>query len=302
MTWRGYVIIIEVIVGLLIMAAALYLVLDARSTTTKEVSVVPVATSTESVVTPSTKPAEATVIGNSVQGNPIHVHTFGTGTKHVLLVGGTHGGYEWNSVLLAYEMIDYFTNTPDVIPVDVQVSIIPVLNPDGLAVVTGTTGRFALENVTNWNSDGRGRFNANGVDLNRNFDCNWSDTSSWRGTIVNTGTGPFSEPEASALREYIEANNPTAAVFWHSIAGNVYASECNEGVLPVTLDIMNAYATAGSYGAVPVFDAYPITGDVEGWLASLGIPAITVELETRDSIEWNRNLAGTKAILNYFSN
>ncbi|MCA9360408.1 hypothetical protein KC730_00785, partial [Candidatus Kaiserbacteria bacterium] len=73
---------------------------------------------------------------------------------------------------------------------------------------------------------------------------------------------------------------------------NVYASECENGVLPETLTLMNAYSVAGNYGAVPVFDAYPITGDAEGWLASIGIPAVTVELEGRTSIEWTRNLAG----------
>jgi hypothetical protein len=60
---------------------------------------------------------------------------------------------------------------------------------------------------------------------------------------------------------------------------------------------MTAYAKAGGYGAVPSFDAYPITGDAEGWLASIGIPAITVELETRTSIEWTRNLGGRERYL-----
>ena len=51
------------------------------------------------------------------------------------------------------------------------------------------------------------------------------------------------------------------------------------------------------YNAVPVFDAYHITGDAEGGLASLDIPAVTVELIERDSIEWARNLAGTQAVI-----
>ena len=65
---------------------------------------------------------------------------------------------------------------------------------------------------------------------------------------------------------------------------------------------MNAYANAAGYGAVPAFTAYPITGDAEGWLASIGIPAITVELKTYQSIEWAQNLAGVNAILSHFGN
>jgi hypothetical protein len=85
------------------------------------------------------------------------------------------------------------------------------------------------------------------------------------------------------------------------VANNVYGSECENGILPGTLALMNVYADAGNYGKVPKFDAYPITGDVEGWLASIDIPAVTVELETRNSIEWERNLAGTIASIELFS-
>lgn len=228
------------------------------------------------------------VIGSSVEGRDITAHTFGTGTTSLLFVGGVHGGYEANSVRLADSMIEHLHANPDMIPKNVTVHIIPVLNPDGYALPATA-------------SDQARRFNANGVDLNRNFDCKWAPESSWRGQTVSAGTAPFSEPEAAALRDYILTTNPTAAVFWHSIANNVYGSECEAGILPDTLALMNAYADAGNYGKVPKFDAYPITGDVEGWLASLGIPAVTVELETRDSIEWQRNLAGTVATLELFS-
>ena len=96
------------------------------------------------------------------------------------------------------------------------------------------------------------------------------------------------------------ANNPTAVVFWHSAAGNVYGSECEAGPLPETLAIMNIYAEAAGYGAVPAFTSYPITGDAEGWLASIDIPAITVELTTHETIELEKNIAGVDALLDYY--
>ena len=89
-------------------------------------------------------------------------------------------------------------------------------------------------------------------------------------------------------------------VFLHSKSGAVYASECNNGILPKTLEIMNAYARAAGYRAINVFDAYKITGDAEGWLASIGIPAITVELTTHETVEWERNLSGIKALFEYY--
>jgi len=228
------------------------------------------------------------IIGTSVEGRDITTHTFGTGETDLLFVGGVHGGYEANSVRLADAMIEHLHANADLIPDDITVHIIPVLNPDGYALPATA-------------SDQSRRFNANGVDLNRNFDCKWAPESSWRGQTVSAGTAPFSEPEAAALRDYVLATNPSAAVFWHSVANNVYGSECENGILPGTLALMNVYADAGNYGKVPKFDAYPITGDVEGWLASIDIPAVTVELETRNSIEWERNLAGTIASIELFS-
>jgi predicted deacylase len=243
------------------------------------------------------------VIGTSVQGREIEGYTYGTGATHLLFVGGMHGGYEWNSVLLAYTMIDEIETGLMTIPDNITVTIIPVLNPDGLYEVIGTEGYFTLVDVP---ADiayetGSGRFNANGVDLNRNFDCKWKPESTWRNQVVSAGTAAFSEPEARTLQELVENISPASVVFWHSQANTVYASECTEGVLPKTIDLMNAYATAANYNSVESFDAYPVSGDAEGWLASIGIPAITVELETRTSAEWERNRAGVMAMFSEYS-
>ena len=52
---------------------------------------------------------------------------------------------------------------------------------------------------------------------------------------------------------------------------------------------MNTYATAANYGAIPIFDSYTVRGAAEDWLASLNIPTISVELETRTESEYERN-------------
>jgi len=238
-------------------------------------------------------------IGQSVEGNPIEAYTFGNGDTHLLFVGGMHGGYEWNSVLLAYQMIDHLEANPEILETEQKVTIIPDLNPDGTFLATSKVGRFATSDIIDPNTRlASGRFNANGVDLNRNFACKWSRESTWRGATVSAGSAPFSEPEAVALRDFVLANSPDAVLFWHSQANNVYASECEAGILPETLALMSTYAKASGYGEVPKFDAYPITGDAEGWLASIGIPAVTVELKGYQTTEWAKNLAGTMAVLN----
>lgn len=241
------------------------------------------------------------VIGKSVEGRDIGLYKFGNGEKNIAFIGGIHGGYEWNSVFLAYKFVDYFSQYPEVIPENLTINIIPSSNPDGLFKVTGKNGRFDVADVSlSKNILEEARFNANGVDLNRNFACNWKPESTWRSQVVSAGDSAFSEPEAKTIKSFVDVAKPEAVVFWHSQANTVYASQCNDVTLPKTLEIMSKYAAASGYNSVPYFDAYEITGAAEDWLSTLGIPAITVELKTHESIDWDQNLAGVKAMLEMF--
>ena len=258
---------------------------------------------TPPVVVPKKSEPVGEIIGRSVEGRAITAYRYGTGTgAELVFVGGMHGGYEWNSVLLAYTFMDYLSANPEVIPPNLAIMVIPAVNPDGVYKVTGKEGRFDITDVaTDKEVLASGRFNANAVDLNRNFDCKWKPEAMWQQKTVSAGTAPFSEPEAAAIRDFALNNKPAAFIFWHSKANVVYASECEKGILPETLDVMNAYAQASGYRAVKAFDSYAITGDAEGWLASIGIPAITVELSTHETIEWEKNLAGIKALFEYYN-
>lgn len=241
------------------------------------------------------------IIGKSVEGREIEAFIYGKGETHLLFVGGIHGGYEWNSVLLAYQFMDYLEKNPEIIPNNLTIEVIPSANPDGVFKVIGKEGHFSLTDVpTTEQVSGNGRFNANEVDLNRNFDCNWKPESTWRSKTVSAGLKTFSEPETVAIRDFVSKTTPVAVIFWHSQSNAVYASACNSGILPVTLDLMNAYSEASGYTAIKTFDQYSITGDAEGWLASINVPAITVELKTHNTIEWEENLAGIKAIFGYY--
>ncbi len=241
------------------------------------------------------------VIGRSVDGRDIDSYTYGSGEKRLLLVGGIHGGYEWNSVSLVYLFKDYLDANPEIVPKNITVTVIPSANPDGVFRVTGKEGRFDISDVSKDKKVlASGRFNANEVDLNRNFDCKWQPKSTWQQKTVSAGTKPFSEPESEALRSFISENNPSAVIFWHSQSNGVYASQCERGILPGTLEIMNVYSSASGYPAIKTFDAYVTTGAIEDWLASINIPAVTVELSTHETLEWEKNLAGIKAILQYY--
>ena len=244
-----------------------------------------------------------TVIGTSVDGNPIIAYHFGNGGTEILFVGGIHGGYEWNTTLLAYQLINALKANPSLIPTNEKVTVIPVLNPDGLdKVVATTTGNFTVANVSKSQSTVvAGRFNANNVDLNRNFDCDWQSTGVWQKTPVNGGSAVFSEPESQAIRNYVEANKITAAIVWYSSAGGVYSSSCHNGVSTDTKTLTSTYASGAGYPTYESFDFYATTGDMVNWLAKLNIPAISVILTNHTDTEWVRNQAGINAVLKYYS-
>jgi predicted deacylase len=44
---------------------------------------------------------------------PLEVYRFGNGEPAYMIIAGIHGGYEWNTVELAYELIDLLIKEPE---------------------------------------------------------------------------------------------------------------------------------------------------------------------------------------------
>lgn len=295
--------IITIIIVILAIVAVYFIGKKSSNDTTPTPT--PVTTNTNTPATATSTPPAAdtskTVIGSSIEGRDIAAYHYGRGNTELLFIGGIHGGYGWNTALVAYQLSDYLKANPDIIPEDVKVTVIPVLNPDGLYKTVGTTtGNFTKEDAAI--NTVPGRFNARTVDLNRNFDCDWKSNGVWQSKTVSGGTAAFSEPESQAIRDYVEAKDPAAVVVWYSSAGGVFASNCHGGVLSETTEIMKAYADASGYPAHSSFDFYATTGDLTNWLAKNITPAISVLLTNHTDTEWTKNLAGVKALLTFYSN
>ena len=243
---------------------------------------------------PPTASFTTQIIGYSVQARPLTDYQFGRGPDQIVLVGGIHGGYEWNTILLAYQAIDYFNTHSEAVPRSVTLHIIPAANPDGQFLVTGRDGRFSWLDVAA--NSFPGRFNGNNVDLNRNWDCNWVETAVWRDQPIYGGPAPFSEPESQALRDFLVGLNPAAVIFWHSAANGVYAASCPDLYWP-SYTLATLYGQAAGYPVYESFTSYEVTGDAGDWLALQGIPSISVELINHESMDWPQNLGGITAVL-----
>jgi predicted deacylase len=212
-------------------------------------------------------------IGTSVRGRPLTAYKFGSGSSTILYMGAMHGS-EGNSKQLMTEWIAELNRSPERIPAGRSLVIIPSVNPDGVAANT--------------------RFNANNVDLNRNFPANdWKSvvtTPSSKQPTPAGGPAPLSEPESQAVARYIGQISPILVMSFHSKAAVVEANEAGSSV-----SIANAYASRSHYRAVPKSQSAPIfqydtTGAMEDWLRDKsGRAAIVVELASSTSSEFSRN-------------
>ncbi|MEM7336001.1 MAG: M14 family zinc carboxypeptidase, partial [Chloroflexota bacterium] len=169
----------------------------------------------------------------------------------------------------------------------VTLHIIPDLNPDSPNDIGLRTGRY----------------NANGVDLNRNWDCHHVQDPLVGGDRVpgKGGPEPFSEPETESLNNYIFEIEPAAVVFWMASfpEGAISPGGCWE---PTTVsgDLATLYSNATNYVYEADYQAavgFDINGDVSNYLDSQGFPAIAVLL--RDFIEpdFQRNLMAVRSVL-----
>ena len=128
--------------------------------------------------------AQIVQLGRSEEGRPIwalRIRASGTPTLGWRILGDHHGDEPSSGVLalsVAEHILDRYGNDPEVTElVDAdEIWIAPMVNPDGVIQ--------------------RSRYNANGVDLNRNYSHEWSASE------FRAGSGPFSEAEPRAIRAH----------------------------------------------------------------------------------------------------
>ena len=301
--------IIAILIIILISFGAFYFIQkDSNEITAENKNENIVENTEDEIVDDVSKNKTETIIGKSVENKDIVAYHFSSEKEgaeidtKVLFIGGIHGGYSWNTSLVAYEMISYLKDNNEKIPANVEVTIIPSMNIDGLSKVVDTNGSFSKSDVKATEAEKvEARFNANNVDLNRNFDCQWQEKSTWQNKEVSGGSSAFSEPESKAIESYVNSYGPDAVVVWYSAGGGVFASSCNNGVLDETKTLTNLYAKASGYKAYESFNFYEITGDMVNWLAKKNIPAISVLMTSHTDTEWSKNLRGIEAILNHYA-
>ncbi len=225
-------------------------------------------------------------IGYSEGRRPIEIYRFGTGEKERLIVAGIHGGNEYNTTLLAYELIEYIDENPDVIPDVITLYILPSLNPDGAARGRGIDARL----------------NESGVDLNRNWPFNWQEEwpeyGCWYELPASAGPYPASEPETVSLMTFILFHDIEALISYHSAALGIFAGGVPD--FPPSLSLAEAVAAVSDYPYPPIDTGCAYTGNLSDWAASQGIAAVDIELTDHAHTDFWQNVRILKTFLKWF--
>jgi murein peptide amidase A len=141
------------------------------------------------------KPALGTrlLVGHSVHGHPIRARVVGdpAATTRVLVVGCIHGNEKAGEAVTRRLR----SVTP---PAGTAIWLLDEANPDGCAAHT--------------------RYNARGVDLNRNAPWHWRTLPRPGGGMPYSGPRALSEPESRAIRRLVRRLHPAVTIWYHQHA------------------------------------------------------------------------------------
>lgn len=127
-------------------------------------------------------------------------------TQTILTTFALHGfedAYAGDGQLLvdiAELVIKHYSDQPELLQFT-RLIVVPCVNPDG---VYASARKLGL-----------GRYNTQGIDLNRDFDYNWSYIAGNKASPSSTGDKPFSGTESIVLRELVLKEDPDIVLDFH---------------------------------------------------------------------------------------
>lgn len=225
------------------------------------------------------------VFGCSWLGRSLHALHLGSGRQSVLLAGAVHGMEHLTTDLLMRYTQELLKEP--ILPC--QVTIVPMVNPDGVAIETGgiaQAGRFAplVRRVSKgdthcWQANGRG------VDLNHNFDAGWQDLRQREIAAGITepaptrfgGYYPESEPESHGLAQLCRREQFSMAAVLHSQGEEIYW-KYGKHTPRCSLEIAHAMEAVSGY-RVAEPEGLAVGGGMKDWfLEEFHRPAFTIEV------------------------
>lgn len=185
-----------------------------------------------------TEGVEMFSIGESVMEKKIYCITYGKGEKK-LFVNGAHHGLEYitSAFLMRFlrELAFAVENCEDMLGYDakrltegVRLFVVPMVNPDGVDIavngldITNRYHRHLISMVGIHSFNKVWQANANGVDINHNYDARWSVVEKRPAPSKYSGPYAESEPETKAVCEFVRSMDFDMLMAFHSQGGEIY--------------------------------------------------------------------------------
>ena len=246
-------------------------------------------------------------IGQTVDGNKLYDFRVGNpaAERHLLVFGGIHAREYITAQLVMRQLVqllsDQSTNGGyENIAVrellsNTEIHFIPMANPDGISIsqlgleglhteavretvrqIAAKDGKALTESyLRQWKS------NANGVDLNRNFDARWESYNDHLGHASADhykGTAPECELESKALADLTRQFQFDATLSYHTQGEVIYWNFGQEGELKnMSLLLANRVSELTGYRLDGNFQALDTAGYKDWAISKLGIPSLTIE-------------------------
>jgi len=215
----------------------------------------------------------------------LEVYQFGDGPIEKMIIAGIHGGYEWNTIVLADELIQYLESHQEIIPPDQTLYILRAFNPDGFERSRGFGGRA----------------NENNVDLNRNFPSNWKiewpRVGCWDYIPITGGLSAASEPETQTLMAFVEDHDLQAFISYHSAALGIFPG--GQPPDPGSLSLAETIAAVSDYPYPPIEAGCMYTGQLVDWISDQGIAGVDIELTNHQNSDFEINLGILSVFLDW---
>jgi hypothetical protein len=225
------------------------------------------------------------VMGQSIYGKNIYVLKISDNVsvdenEPEVLYMGNHHARELMSVeiplMFAKYLLANYGSDPDVTAMvnNREIFIAPMINPDGHVYVELNHSNPDPNNWWRKNRRDNGLGGGIGVDLNRNYGYMWGYDDNGSSPDPNNetyrGTGPFSEPETQAVRDFCAGRNIILALSYHSYGEDLlfpwgYAPIYTpDHALFQALGDTLAFGTGYDVGTSPEV-LYLVNGDSDDW-------------------------------------
>ncbi|MGN1201892.1 MAG: M14 family zinc carboxypeptidase [Eubacterium sp.] len=219
--------------------------------------------------------------------------------NQILIIGAMHAREYITSQVVMRQLCDYLSIasgecddeyngiSKKALSEDVTVHFIPMSNPDGVSI-----SQFGLEGINNQSvrdfivsiSDGdyeQWKSNAEGTDLNRNFDAGWDEYIGSEGPSSDKykGTSPGSSYEAAGLIKLTEDYGFKRTISYHTCGALIYwYYKQTDAVLEESKFFAQQISDETGYPLDSNYQAVDAAGYKDWAVYKMGIPSLTIEV------------------------